>query len=34
MNKEQVIKKVMNDDITGKMERQYSGAAMFSIHCE
>ena len=34
MNEEQRIKKVMNDDITGKMERQYFGAAMFSIHCE
>lgn len=34
MNKEQGIKKVMNDDITGKIERQYSGIAMFSIHCD
>lgn len=34
MNKEQGIKKVMNDDMTGKMERRYSSVAMFSIHCE
>lgn len=34
MNKEQGIKKVMNDDITGKMAGQYSGIAMFSIHCD
>ena len=34
MNKEQGIKKVMNDDITEKMERRCFGAAMFSIHCE
>ena len=26
--------KTMNDDITEKMERQYYGAAMLSIHCE
>lgn len=34
MNKEHGIKKAMNDDITEKMERQYYGAAMLSIHCE
>ncbi len=38
MNKEQRIKKVMItiiiDDMTGKMAGQYSGVAMFSIHCE